>query len=169
MPESRAAPIAGACRNVPQSALSKQSRHKRRLQASSSTYTLKREKFRETMYCLEHDNGRCPGCDYTKLSHFAWADIVLCHYGIQYPRLVLVCDNCYISYRRGLYCCSFSSIGHFLTASECGSDNGRFTLFLLVSSRPGSKTRPKWTHCLMWTPDEAVKIPREGVSKLSYS
>lgn len=24
---------------------------------------------------------------------------------------------------------SFSSIGHFLTASECGSDNGRFTLF----------------------------------------
>ena len=71
MLESRAAPIAGACRTVPQPALSKQSRHKRRLQASSSTYTLKREKFRETMYCLEHDNGRCPGCDYTKLSHSA--------------------------------------------------------------------------------------------------
>lgn len=38
--------------------------YERRLQASSSTYTLKREKFQERMYCIEHDNGRCPGCDY---------------------------------------------------------------------------------------------------------
>ena len=32
----------------------------RRLHTSGSTYTLKREKFRETMYCLEHGNGKCP-------------------------------------------------------------------------------------------------------------
>lgn len=38
--------------------------YQRRLQASGSTYTLKREKFQERMYCIEHDNGRCPGCDY---------------------------------------------------------------------------------------------------------
>ena len=38
--------------------------YERRLQASSSTYTLKREKFQESMYCIEHDNDRCPGCDY---------------------------------------------------------------------------------------------------------
>lgn len=61
MLESRAAPIAGACRTVPQPALSKQSRHKRRLQASSSTYTLKREKFRETMYSLNMTTVDVPG------------------------------------------------------------------------------------------------------------
>lgn len=71
MPESKETSKQEALRIEQKSALSKQSRHKRRLQASGSTYTLKREKFRETMYCLEHDNGRCPGCDYTKLSHFA--------------------------------------------------------------------------------------------------
>ena len=65
MPESREAPIAGACRIVPQPALSKQSRHKRRLQASSSTYTLKREKFQDNCTALNMATVNVHGCDYT--------------------------------------------------------------------------------------------------------
>lgn len=34
--------------------------------ALRSADTLKREKF-QVSYCLEHSNGRCPGCDYFNL------------------------------------------------------------------------------------------------------
>ena len=35
-----------------------------------------------------------------------------------------------LSYRRGLYCCSFSSIGHFSRPQSVNRTTGRFTLFL---------------------------------------
>ena len=64
------------------------------------------------MYCLEHDNGKCPWVWYT-FRILAEAFIVFWHFVVQLFASSLKYEYCYISYRRGLCCCSFSSIGHF--------------------------------------------------------
>lgn len=88
----------------------KQSRHIRRLQTSRSTYTLKREKFQDTCTALNMTTVNVQRCDIPfvfLLKHLLCSDI------LSYKLFASCrkCGYCYISYRRGLYCCSFSSIG----------------------------------------------------------